>query len=55
VEAKLSILVLLYICKGYAIYCVNSRWPYHGLPPISKELVFSPHREAMRSHPGVAA
>src|SRR4030095_4200244 len=44
-----------FICKGYAIYCVNPRLPYHGLTPISKELVFSPHGEQMKSHPGVAA
>jgi len=44
-----------YICKGYAIYRVNSQLPYHGLRPISKELVFSLPEEEMRSHPGVAA
>jgi len=52
-RAKLSILVLL-ICKRYAIYRVDTRLPYDIRQPISKELVFSPYGEEMRSHPGVA-
>jgi len=43
------------MCKRYAIYRVDPRLPYDVRPPISKELVFSPHGEEMRSHPGVAA
>jgi hypothetical protein len=55
VEAKLSILVWLFLLQGLChLLCelpVAVPWP----PAISKELVFSPHGEAMRSHPGVAA
>jgi hypothetical protein len=42
------------MCKRYAIYRVDPRLPSDVRPPISKELVFSPHGEEMRSHPGVA-
>ena len=52
--AKLSMLVFLYMQALCHLPC-GLRLPYDVHPPISKELVFSPHGEEMRSHPGVAA
>jgi hypothetical protein len=52
--AKLSMLVLLYLQALCHLPC-GPRWPYDVRLPISKELVFSPHGEEMRSHSGVAA